>query len=252
MEARELTFFALMLTGAFIVLVLSTYAIRVRHKPLVLRPIAAYQRFPMMVDQAVESGRRLHISLGASSVGQESTLTTLAAADILFYLSKRQAFVDQLPLVTLSDPVTLALAQDTLRKAYMTRENLPAYRSTAVVWYPHSERSIAFGAGIATLAAREAISGSILLGNFGKEIAFLGETATRRHHEFIGQSTQLEGQAVAYVQSSMPLIGEELFVGEAYLNPKKALAAGSVMTLDILRWATVILVIIAVILKALD
>jgi hypothetical protein len=246
---NEIVFSALMLLVAFAAVMLGSFFARRRQMTPRLRFIRAYQEMPQYVDKAVESNRKLHISLGASSICNETTLAALAGTEIIYHLIKRQAFTSQMPLITLSDPLTLAIAQDTVRKAYIARQNFLAYRPYAVLWYPSPAGSLIFGAGIASLASLSESPATILIGTFGTEIAFVGESSQRRHQSFVGHSTQLEGQAIAFGLSETPLIGEELFVGEAYLKSERGIAIGSVVGLDILRWVAIALIIIGVIIN---
>lgn len=245
MNSETITYFWLILTTAFVASVLGSLFTRRRRKPLSLRPIRGYQIMPLAIDAAIESNARAHISIGSAGLGQASTLTALAALTLVYELTERQAFTQNLPIVTVADPLGLAVAQDTLRRAYLTRNNLKTYQSYAAMWFPEGERSVAFGAGIAALTGIENISSHLLLGRFGAEIAFVGEASMRRDTVYIGHSTQLEGQAIAFVQSDAALIGEELFVGDAYLNPMSSSAMGRVLAMDTLRWVIIAAIIIA-------
>lgn len=244
MTNETVTYFWLILTTAFVASVLGSLFTRRRRKPLPLRRIRGYQVMPLAIDAAIESNQRAHISIGSAGIGQASTLTTLAALTLVYELAERQAFTQNLPLVTLTDPLGLAVTQDTLRRAYSTRNNLKTYQSYAAMWLPQGERSVAFGAGIGLLHSFEAISSHLLVGSFGAEIAFVGEASMRRDKVYVGHSTQLEGQAIAFVQSDAALIGEELFVGDAYLNPQNPSAMGRVVAMDTLRWVIIAAILI--------
>ncbi len=229
--------FALMLAGRFIV-----RRFRVR-----MRPILAYAVLPELAADAVESDNRIHFSLGASALGAESTLSALVGAEVIYRLAERLAISRQSPLITVSEPLTLPLAQDTLRRAYEFRQNMPYFRGTAAMWYPQGPRSLAFAAGVASLAADYDVDSSLVLGRFGTELAFIGESAMRRDQALIAHSDLIEGQAVAYAQSQHMLFGEELYVGPAYMDGS-ALERGGVIALDVLRW----LVILGILLVALQ
>ena len=230
----------LIIGTAFVSMLLGTTIVRRRRTPLDLRVIPGYAILPVTIDEAVESDHLPHFSPGTSAVGDGSTLAALASADLMYYLVRRLSFERRLPLVTLSDPITLAVASDTLRKAYLARDNLETFRPNAVVWYPQGEASLAFAAGAASHATDMDVSSHILTGRFGPEIALLGDSAMRRDQRLIANSTTLEGQAIAFVMADHSIIGEELFVGGAYLDRDNALATGSLITLDTLRWMVII------------
>ncbi|GEM_PF-466924 len=209
---------------------------RQRLRQLSLRRIPAYRAMPIGVGEAVESERPIHVSFGSSGLGAEATVSALAVADMLYPLAERAAISDQPPIVSLSDPTALPLAQGTLRRAYEMRQNMDAYRSTAARWYPQGPRSLAFAAGVAGALADEDASMSVIGGRFGPELAFIGETATRYDQLFFAQSDQLDGQAVAWVMAERPLIGEELYVAGAYLPARpSALHLSQVLTMEIMR-----------------
>jgi hypothetical protein len=218
-----------------------------RRRQIPLRPIPAYMILPTLTASALESDTRTHFSLGSSSLGDMSTLSTLASSEILYRVTSRLAVGEQIPLVTLSASMTLPLAQDTLRRAYEFRQRLDHYHSTAAAWFPQGQRSVAFAAGAASLAADADVTDSILLGRYGIEIALLGESALRHDQHLIAHSDLIEGQAVAFAQADHLLIGEELYAGTAYLN-SRPFDVGSVIAMDILRW----LVILAILLTALQ
>jgi hypothetical protein len=246
---NDASYFVLLLTLAFVASMLSSLYARKRRKPLIVRPIRGYAVMPSKSDEAIESDRRLHISLGAAAVGQSSTIVALAALTLVREMARRQAFTKQMPLVTVTDSVTLAAVQDALQRTYRSFNNLEAFDARTVIWYPRGERSLAFGAGVAELNAREPISTNIMVGVFGAELAYVADVSARRDRLFIGHSTLLEGQAIAYAFSEASLIGEELFVGDAYLDPESSFAAGRLLTLDILRWFVIGVIILVALLN---
>ncbi len=226
--------FAAMMVGRFIV----------RRFRTTMRPIPAYDRLPVLAADAVESAHRVHMSLGSSAIGESSTVTALVAAEIVYRLSERLAIGRQPPLVTLSNPMTLPLLQDTLRHAYEYRRTMAMYRSSAAAWFPQGPRSLAFAAGVASLSADIDAASSVVLGRFGSELALIGEGALRHDQELIAHSDLIEGQAVAYAQAGDVLIGEELYAGPAYMNGT-ALEKGSVFAQDVLRWLVILGIVVA-------
>ncbi len=227
--------FALLLTIIFAV-----WASRLGGVPL--RTIAAYTRIPLAAGEAVESGKVVHLSFGSSAVRDSTTLSALAASAILYHFAERAALGDRQSMVTMSDPVTLGLGQDTLRRAYKSQGVLGKYQTTMARWYPQGPLSLAFAAGVGTAMADEGIATNVLLSRFGPELMLIGESAVRNNQSIIAQSDQISGQAVAYVIADMPLIGEELYVGEAYLG-RSSLALGGVIAQDILRYLVIVIII---------
>jgi len=143
---ESLVVYLSLLLGVVFTLIV-TIIIRARPQAVVLRPLPAYDLLPRALDMTVETGKALHVSLGASAVREDSTLSALAGAEVLYHVAERAAISDLPTIVTLSDPITLGLAQDTLRRAYVARNRLDKYRPIAVRWYPQGPSSLAFAAG---------------------------------------------------------------------------------------------------------
>jgi hypothetical protein len=218
--------------------------IMVRRRALTVRPIPAYIVLPETAADAVESDNRVHFSMGSSGVGSAGTVSALVSAEVIYRMSERLAINPRMPLVTLSDPLTLPLAQDTLRRAYESRGRLASFRSAAAAWFPQGGRSLAFAAGASSLAADADVYSSILLGRYGFEMALLGESALRHDQTLIAHSDLVEGQAIAFAQADHVLIGEELYVAPAYMGDG-LLAQGGVIALDFLRWLVIAGIVVA-------
>ena len=80
-------------------------------------------------------------------------------------------------------------------------------------------------------------SGHVLVGSYGAELALILMGTSRRRVPTIAASDQLDGQAIAYVMSDAPLIGEEVFVSNAYLGES---ARTETTALDLLRWLVIL------------
>lgn len=244
----------LFLLLTFVLLVVGMQILRVlrrRGVTLALRRIPAYQQMmPAGVGEAVESARPLHVSLGASGLGAETTISALAASEVVYHLSERAAISGEPPIITLSDPTSLGLAQGTLRRAYQTRNRLDAFRSSAARWYPPG---LPFAAGVGAAMAEEDANMSVMTGRLGPELAFVGETASRYDQLFIAQSDQPEGQAVGWVMSDAPLIGEELYVAGAYMpRHPTTLHMSQLLTMEILRLVVILGIILAGVLSVVN
>lgn len=243
--------FLIFVGGTWLFMVIMTLYIRLRGWRPTLRQIKAYVEMPRQVSASLETARPLHFSIGSSGIGDQSTLTTLASLALVQELVEKQAFSNQLPTLSLSDPVSLAIAQDTLRKAYIRRQNGLNYSPILAAWYPQSKHSLAFGAGAAGLASDEKAGAHFLFGEFGAELTYFGEASVRHDQWLAAHSTRLEGQAIAFAQSNNVLIGEELFAGVAYINRNRPFEQAGVVALDILRWITILLIIFVALEKSL-
>jgi hypothetical protein len=224
---------------------------RREHGDPALRVIPAYQALPTVVGAAIEAHRPVHFSLGSAGIGANNTLLTLAGAEFFYQLVQQTATGAVSPLVTVSDPSAIPLAQDTLRRAYLSRGRLDRYQAASVRWYPSGPRGLAFAGGLTAMMGDDKVSGNILVGSFGPELALVLEAAARKSQSSIATSDQLAGQAVAYVMADQPLIGEEVFTAGAYLGHTAGQVAG-VITQDVLRWLLVLGILIPTVIAVLS
>lgn len=230
-----------------ILLALVTYLILTqtikRRRIVPMRPIRAYEMLPLMIGEAVEADRPLHLSLAHSGIGGNDTLLSLAGAELAYQAARRAAIGATAPVYTVSNPSALPLAQDTLRRAYFTRERVVPYSGSQARWYPSEGQRLAFAAALTATMGDERAAGNILTGRFGPELALVLEQAQRRRIPTIATSASLEGQAIAYAMSDFPLIGEEVFTAGAYLGEsagQKAVIAAQ----DVLRWLLILAILI--------
>lgn len=229
---------------AVLIVVFTMLAERKNARPRTLRPIAAYQSLPATVGTAVETGRRLHFSLGTGSVGDADTAATLAGITVLDQISAAAAVSDRPPIVTTADGAAMLLAQDTLRAVYTRQNALARYdpESAQVVGLSPA----AWGAAQTTLARDEAVAGAVLLGAVAEEAALLTEGGQRAGVTTLAGSDNVQAQAVLFAAADHPVVGEDLFAGGAYVGGAPAHRA-SLLAQDIVRVGVVIAILAGVI-----
>ena len=207
-------------------------AARRRANPPVLRRIEAFHGLPHTVGQAVETGRRLHVSLGTGQLGNTSTAATLAGVALLDQISAAAAVSDKPPIVTTADGGTMLLAQDSLRHVYARQNALARYD-------PDSSQvagltPLSFGAAQTTLQKDAAVAGTVLIGAVGAEAVLLAEAAHREGATTLAGADSPTTQAMLFATADHPLIGEDLFAGGAYVGGAPA-HVGSLQAQDVLR-----------------
>ncbi len=217
-----------------------TQFIRRRQTAFPMRVIPAYESLSLLVGAAIEAGRPMHVSFGSAGLGGSNTTLTLASAELFYQVTNRN--LSGSTVLTVSDPSALPLGYGTLRHAYASRRE--RQRLSSVRWYPSGERSLAFAAALTGVLGDERVSGNVLVGSFGPELALVLEAAARRRQISVAGSIDLAGQAVAYGMADQALIGEELFVAGAYLGGGAA-QRSSIVTLDLLRWLLILAMLIA-------
>lgn len=233
----------LILLFTMVLVVIITQFARRRRSLYVLRPLAAYQTLPMVVGEAIEANRPVHISFGSAGLTNSETITALAGAELAYQAASRAVIGGVAPILTLSDATALPLAQDTLRRAAASRGLLKRSPAAGARWYPAGSGGLAFAGALTGVLPDDRVAANILTGSFGAELALIAETTARRGQRLIAGSDQLEGQAVAYVMADAPLIGEENFVAGAYLGDSATQTAGAVAQ-DVLRWGLILVIFV--------
>jgi len=208
-----------------------------------LRPIDGYSSVPRAIGEAVETGRRLHVSLGSGAVGGGETAAVLAGLTVVEQLAQSASISDKPPVVTSGDGLATILAQDTLRRVYAQQNVLERYD-------PNSARlagatPLSFAAGAMLTVPEASVAANFLTGSFGSEIAPVAEAGARAGITQIAGAPDPTAQAVAYAVADHPLVGEELFVAGAYLRrgPGQAAHIASAYAQDVLRLAIVAIMI---------
>lgn len=217
-----------------------------RRFPGALRPIEAFERLNRAVGLAVESGTRLHISLGRGNLFTTRGASALAALAMLRKLSERTSLSDRPPVVTSGDAALAILSQDTLQSGYRAAAAEDQYRySTGRLT---GLTPFSYAAGTVPIMRDERVSTNVFLGDFGPEAALLTESAERENSTVIAASSDISAQSVFYASSQDALIGEELFAAGAYVGAGAAHEA-SLIVQDILRWLLIVAILVGSLLK---
>lgn len=228
----NLTGLAFVLFFAMFIVVFSVLARRKGARPAVFREIEAFHSLPDTVGQAVETGRRLHISLGSGSIGGPDTAAALAGLTVLDQVSAVATVSDKPPVVTTADGAAVLLARDTLKQVYTRQNALQRYD-------PASARvaglsPLAFSAALSTMIKDEEVAGTILVGSVGPEAVLFTEAGARAKITTLAGSDDPAAQAMLFAASDHPLIGEDLFAGGGYIG-RVAAHVASLHTQDIFR-----------------
>jgi len=93
-----------------------------RSKLLALRSVDAFDELPQKAGESIESGMRIHISIGSGTVGTQTTTGALAGITVLDTVAEAATISDKPPVVTAGDGGAIILAQSALRRAYATTE----------------------------------------------------------------------------------------------------------------------------------
>ncbi len=221
---------------------------RYNRGPRSLRPIRAFQHLRRAIGLAVENGKRLHVSIGKSSLLEPTNTSALAGLSTLERITQLSMMSDRPPIATSGDGALSILSQDTLRAVYRGGNNLEQYdpdRGRLAGPTPFS-----YIAGTLPAFRQENVSTHILVGNFGPEIGLLAQASLQQQAYILASSDALPALSVLYAGADDVLIGEELYAVPAYLNAGPAHTA-SLRVQDILRWVVVAVLVVGAILKIL-
>ena len=210
----------------------------------------AYDVLPGLVGQSIEADRPVLFSTGESSLGDNSTIVTLAGLAAMYYITQEVSMGERSPLLLTSETSVVPLGYDMLRRAYLASDQPPRNDATSVRWFPSGpagNRSLVFAAMLAVTMHSDNTSGNVFIGRFGAELALPLFTAQRRDVPSIVGSDDIIGQAVAYALADGALIGEDVFSAAGYLGNKSS-ERGALMAQDALRG----IIIAAVVLLAVN
>lgn len=216
----------------FVALLLSLGAVS-RGAKRELREIPAFARLASGIGAAVESGRRLHLSLGHGGILGQPGASTFMGLSILQRIARTASISDVPPIATSGESVQAILSQDVFQTVYQTI-------GAETQFDPNSGQltglsPFSFAAGALPIVYDQQVSLNVLAGSFGSEAALIADSAERAGSMILAGSENLTAQAVFYACTEAPLIGEELFAAGAYLQVGVSHNA-SLMTQDIFRW----------------
>jgi hypothetical protein len=212
-----------------------------RRRP-VLRSLSGWRVLPGQQSRSIESGQRLHISLGTGGMGGNTAATTLAGLTLLETCADEAAATDTPPIVTVADPTTLAMAQDVLRRAYIRHNNPSGFDPRSVRYVAASP--LPYAAGVMDILSSEETSANVMSGVFGSEAVFLAEEGARQGMLQVAAAADPTALSVLYPSANHLLIGEELFAVGAYVGERPS-HVGSLLAQDVVRWILVLIILAA-------
>jgi len=212
------------------------------------RPIPSLESLQKSINLVVEGGKGVHISLGRGGLFSPHFAGSLVALNLLKYITKQCLNGDIPPQATNGDGLLNILSQETMESAY-NRSHLPegygisGSQVTGVTPFSYI--------GGAMLAQRDETQAVMLItGHYGAEAALLADMAERSRSHTISGTDDLSAQAMLFVTTRAPLIGEEYFAAGAYTHAS-LLHTSSLKAQDSLRILLVLALLVGAILKVL-
>ena len=209
--------------------------------PPPLRDVGAYKDLPQRIGEAVENGKRIHMSLGSGAIGTTKTTGALAGLTVLDIIAESATLSDLPPVITSGDGSSAFLAQDALRRAYTQLNAMDRYDHLGGLMA--GATPLSYAAGLMSTFSDENVTASLLIGTFGNEVALMADAGSRQDDaQLIIGTDDVQGQAAAYISADTALIGEDVYASGAYLVGGKPFHKASLQAQDVLR----VLVILAI------
>jgi hypothetical protein len=195
-------------------------------KELYVRPIAGINAVDESIGRATEMGRPILFVLGT---GTAADLATIAGYTILARVAKMTAEYQTKVLVPVNEPVMLAVAQETVRNAYMEAGRPDMYDEKNIFYV--TAMQFPFVAAVCGIMLREQTATNFYMGIFHAESLILAETGAITGAIQISGTDQLSQLPFFVAATDYTLIGEELYAASGYLS-KEALLLGPVKAQD--------------------
>lgn len=203
-------------------------------KALYVRPLAGIGAVDEAIGRATEMGRPILFVLG---LGTAADIATIAGFTILSRVAKRTAEYKTKIIVPCHDAIMMAVAQETVRAAYMDAGRPDAYDEKNVFFL--TSMQFAYVAGVNGIMLRERTATNFYMGMFYAESLILAETGSIAGSIQISGTDQMSQLPFFVAATDYTLIGEELYAASAYLG-REPLLLGALKAQD---WAKGILLI---------
>jgi len=225
---------ATLLFGAAVVYFIETAK---KGKPLYIRPIPGISAVDEAIGRATEMGRPILFVLGTGTAGD---IATIAGYTILGRVAKKTAEYQIPLLVPVNDPVMMAMAQETVKEAYLQAGRPNAYQADSV--YYISAMQFPYVAAVNGVMLRERSATNFYMGVFHAESLLLAETGSLTGSIQISGTDQVSQIPFFVAATDYTLIGEELYAASAYLSQDPVLM-GPLKAQD---WAKIIILLFIV------
>ena len=204
------------------------------------RMIPAFRMLRGQMGRAIESGRDLHLSIGTGGISGEDTATTLAGIALLEYLSEEAGASGIAPIATTSDPTSLLLAQEAIRRPYARQGDLSTYPRLAARLTAMDP--IQYAGATMDFLNHEPVLANLMSGAFDANIGLIDQAAHNNDLPQLAGAADVRALSIMTTSTDNLLIGEEMYAAKAYLRAPLPHLAG-LRAADIVRVIIIILII---------
>ena len=182
-------------------------------KKMYVRPLAGINAVDDAIGRATEMGKPILYILGLGTAGD---IATIAGFTILSRVAKRTAEYQTKVIVPVQDPVVLAVAQETVRTAYLEAGRPDQYNPENVFFV--TSMQFPYVAAVNGIMLREHPATNFYMGVFYAESLILAETGNIAGSIQISGTDQVAQLPFFVAATDYTLIGEELYAASAYLS----------------------------------
>ncbi|MFC2172314.1 DUF6754 domain-containing protein [Acidobacteriota bacterium] len=219
---------------------------RKRAEDIYVRPIAGMDAVDEAVGRATEMGRPILYVLG---MGTAATISTIASYAILSRVAKKVAEYQSRLIIPNSDPIVMAVAQETVKQAYMDAGRPELYDENDIFFVTQAQ--FAFVAAVNGIMLREKTATNLYLGKFYAESLILAETGNTAGSIQIAGTDEASQLPFFVTACDYTLIGEELYAASAYLA-REPLLLGALKAQDIIKGLAMLWLLAGAILVSLN
>jgi hypothetical protein len=235
---KSVVFVAVIIFSAFAIAFIN---LAKKGKELFIRPLAGIEAVDEAIGRATEMGKPILYIIG---LGSADMIATIASFTILSRVAKKTAEYQTDILIPCYDSVVMAVAQETVRAAYLEAGRPDMYKEENIFFL--TSMQFAYVAGVNGIMLRERPATNFYLGKFYAESLILAETGSVAGSIQISGTDEIAQIPFFVAATDYTLIGEELYAASAYLG-KEPVLLGTLKGQD---WGKAV-VIISLILGAL-
>lgn len=216
--------------------------------PTNLRSLPAFEELRRAIERAVESGQRVHLSLGTGTLIGGDSGPALAGLNALAQTAEITLESDRPVVVSSGDGAVAAASQDALRGTLGRLDSSDRYQWTSARMLAPTPFS--YVAALPGLLESERVSVHVLLGHFGNEGGLAADMGVRKRAFVLAGTDAVPTQALFFATADQPLIGEETFAAGAYLGAG-GMQRASLRVQDLLRLTLIVAIVVGTVLRTL-
>lgn len=234
----------LLLSVIFAIIIMAFILAARRNPNLFVRRIQGLEAVDEAIGRATEMGKPV---LQVNGLDPLSTLSTIAAVNILGRIARKVANYDSELLVPCFDPVVMTVSQEVVKNAYLEAGRPDAYREDNI--YFVTDQQFSYVASVCGIMLRDKPAANFFLGYFYAESLLLAETGSTTGAIQIAGTDALTQLPFFITTCDYTLIGEEVYAASAYLA-KEPMLLGSLKGQDVGKAFVMLMIILGCILAS--